>query len=164
MSLEIKIYPHPVLRQHCQSIVEIDQSIIQLAEEMLATMYQHQGVGLATPQVGRNIRLIVIDVGQGPLLLVNPRIIDRSGKSSMIEGCLSLPKIQIKVRRAEKVKVEAINLRRHRRLVQIEATGLLAHTLQHEIDHLNGRLIIDYLPWWRRFLVENKLRKIANKK
>ena len=81
----------------------------------------------------------------------------------MIEGCLSLPGVQVKVQRAEKVKIEAINLRRHQRLMQIEATGLLAHALQHEIDHLNGRLIIDYLSWWRHLLIKNKLRKLSKK-
>ena len=135
--LDIKKAGDLVLKQQAQPIERIDKTIRTLLDDMAETMYKANGVGLAAPQVGQSIQVVVIDVGEGLLELINPTIIRKEGT----EGCLSVPEIYGEVERAAKVSVEYLNRRgkRHR----ITATGLLARCLQHEIDHLHGRLFID---------------------
>lgn len=130
-----------VLKQQAQAIEKIDKSIRTLLDDMAETMYNANGVGLAAPQVGKSIQVVVIDVGEGLLELINPTIIRKEGSATDTEGCLSVPNIYGEVERASKVSVEYLNRRskRHR----ITATGLLARCLQHEIDHLHGQLFID---------------------
>jgi len=137
--LKIRIYPDPILRKKCREVKKVDEEIKKLAEEMLKTMYAHKGVGLAAPQVGILKRLIVIDVGQGPEVHINPKIIERKGKALSEEGCLSLPGVFLPIKRAAKVEIGTLD----KNGKKIKVKGSRAFALQHEIDHLNGILILD---------------------
>lgn len=139
--LDIKKAGDVVLKQEAAPVERIDKKIRTLLDDMAETMYKADGVGLAAPQVGESIQVVVIDVGEGLLELVNPEIVRMEGEETDAEGCLSIPQIYGDVKRAAKVSVKYLNRqgKRHR----ITATGLLARCLQHEIDHLHGRLFID---------------------
>ncbi|WP_278847933.1 peptide deformylase [Megamonas hypermegale] len=139
--LDIKKAGDVVLKQEAAPVERIDKKIRTLLDDMAETMYKADGVGLAAPQVGESIQVVVIDVGEGLLELVNPEIVRMEGEETDSEGCLSVPQIYGDVKRAAKVSVKYLNRqgKRHR----ITATGLLARCLQHEIDHLHGRLFID---------------------
>ena len=139
--LEIKKAGDAMLKEQAAPIERIDKSIRTLLDDMAETMYKANGVGLAAPQVGKSVQVVTIDVGEGLIELVNPQIVRKEGTEVGQEGCLSVPGIYGEVERAAKVTVEFLNRRgkRHR----ITATGLLARCLQHEIDHLHGRLFID---------------------
>jgi len=113
-----------------------------LARDMLALMHAHQGIGLAAPQVGQSVRLIVADIGEGPVCLVNPSLTPAPPRDRMTEGCLSLPGVLVEIERAQIVEVCGFD--QSGSPVHFEARGLLARALQHEVDHLNGVLIIDY--------------------
>lgn len=130
-----------VLREKAVPVKEITPNIEKLLDNMLDTLYDANGVGLAAPQVGVSKRVVVIDVGEGPLELINPVITAKEGEDLDDEGCLSIPGITGQVARAAKVKVEALN--RQGELQVIEGEGLLARCLQHEIDHLEGILFVD---------------------
>lgn len=133
--------PDPLLRKISRPIEKIDDRILMLIDDMIETMYHEKGVGLAAPQIGVLKRLVVIDIGEGPIPLINPKVIETSGKQKDTEGCLSVPgKIGI-VERPEYVKVSALNENNYEFL--IEGEGLMARALLHEIDHLDGRLYID---------------------
>ena len=125
---------------------------------MLETMHEANGVGLAAPQIGKNVRLAVIDIGDGPLVLINPVILKRTGKESADEGCLSFPGLSEKVERALKVVAEATD--EEGNLYEIEAEGLLARAIQHEIDHLDGVLSVDRISKARRLQLKNELEMI----
>jgi len=160
--LKILTYPNPVLRKKAEEVKEIDQDLIDLARQMAETMYAAPGIGLAAPQVGESIRLIVVDVsytqGKPDLkVLLNPEIVEREGSILMEEGCLSIPGIRADVERSQKVLVRGLDIKG--RPVEIEAEGLLAVCLQHEVDHLDGILFIDHLSRLKRSLIERKLRK-----
>ncbi|HOJ78189.1 MAG TPA: peptide deformylase [Bacillota bacterium] len=143
MILKIVKEGDPVLREQAKAIPKITKRIKKLAKDMLDTMYNANGVGLAAPQVGISERIIVIDVGKGPIVLVNPEIIAAEGKEKDTEGCLSIPGRSEYVTRAAHVEVSALNLDGD--TIKVEGSGLLARALQHEIDHLNGILFIDYV-------------------
>ncbi|OQX85896.1 MAG: peptide deformylase [Candidatus Omnitrophica bacterium 4484_70.2] len=147
--LEIKKYPDKVLRKKCEEIEGISSYEKDLFSKMLFTMRRFQGIGLAAPQVGILKRLIVVDIGEGEIKLANPKILEVKGEDKLVEGCLSIPGAQVEVKRAYEVVVEGLNEKD--KLIQIKAKGLLARVLQHEIDHLDGKLIIDYLPFWRKW-------------
>ena len=122
---------------------------------MAETMYRSRGIGLAASQVGINRQLAVIDVGDKRLIkLINPKVVESNGAEIMEEGCLSIPNVYIHIKRARRVKIKSID--ENGREYNLEATGLLARALLHEIDHLNGRLIIDYLNPIKRFLTLKK--------
>ena len=163
--LQLRYYGDPVLRKKAEPVAEITEAELQLAEEMLITMYATgNGIGLAAPQVGVLKRFLIVDVGEfddeeyEPVMLFNPEILDEEGEIVAEEGCLSIPNVTADVKRPEKVVVEGINVARER--VRIEAEGLLARALQHEIDHLNGVLFIDKLSGLKRQLLAGKLRQI----
>ena len=142
--MEIAFYPNPLLKTKAKPIEDIDNEICQIAEEMLDTLYNACGVGLAAPQVGLSIRLVVLDVtGEktGERVFINPRIIEERGETMEEEGCLSFPDVMGRIIRSQYVKVIAYNL--NGKKLEIEAEGLLSRALQHEIDHLNGCLFID---------------------
>lgn len=165
--LPILIYPDPILKQKSIPVEIIDDEIVNLAENMLETMYQAPGtgVGLAAPQVGRNQRLIVIDINRRaeepgdskPIILVNPEIVESEGEIIYDEGCLSVPGYTVDITRSEKIKVCGLDLQGNS--VEIEADELLAIILQHEIDHLDGNLIIDHVSSLKRELYRRKLKK-----
>ena len=159
--LKIVKYGDPVLRKKTAPVTEITDDIIQLAEDMLETMYAAPGVGLAGPQVGVSLQICVIDVvpegKRNPIVLINPKVLSGEDKVELEEGCLSFPKIYEKVKRWNKVRVEYVDLKGN--LKEVEVEGFLAKAFQHEIDHLNGKVFIDYLPDWKRKLVENEIRR-----
>ncbi|MBO2519446.1 MULTISPECIES: peptide deformylase [Limnochorda] len=138
---EIRLYPDPVLRRPAKPVTRVTKKLARLAQDMAETMYAANGVGLAAPQVGKGVRLAVVDVGDGLITLFNPVIVAREGTAVDVEGCLSIPKITAYVERAAQVTVEALDL--EGRPFRVEADGLLARALQHEIDHLDGILIVD---------------------
>lgn len=144
--MELKIYPDRVLRRKCRPIERIDDEFVRRAHEMLDFMYQADGLGLAAPQVGRTDQIVTLDVEQqheGERIFINPRIAEREGDMEHDEGCLSLPGLQVNVPRSERVVVVAYTLEGER--LEIEAEGLAACAWQHEVDHLNGILIVDRL-------------------
>lgn len=157
--LKLKFYGHPVLRKKCQEVKEINQEVKDFAQEMLRVMEKEGGVGLAAPQVGDLRRIIVVDIGQGPLSLVNPKIVKKSEKRKKgEEGCLSLPGISLRVRRPNQVTIQGYLLEKDQN-VEIKADGLLARDFQHEIDHLNGKLIIDHVSLFKKRRAIKKIKK-----
>ncbi len=158
--LRIYEYGEPILRRKCLPVKKITAEILQDLKNMKQVLYKEErGIGLAAPQIGLNKRLVVIDIGEGLWQLINPRIISRRGKSVLEEGCLSVPGIQVKVKRAREVNVEALNPQGEK--IIIEGRDLFAHVLQHEIDHLNGILIIDFLPRGKKKKAEAALKEWA---
>lgn len=146
-ALPIRTFGDPVLRDRARPVESFDDALARLAQDMIVTMHEAPGVGLAAPQVGRPIRLIVFDVGEGEHgdahALVNPVLKNEWGEQIEEEGCLSLPGLYYPVRRAQKVWAEGFDVAGHD--VTIEAENLLARVLQHEVDHLDGVLFIDRL-------------------
>lgn len=137
----IRLYGDPVLRRKSREVKEMNGDIQKLIENMAKLMYKNKGLGLAAPQVGILKRVIIADVGEGLVSLVNPKILWRQGKDIMSEGCLSIPGIDLEIKRSKEVIVEGLN--REGEKLQLGAVGLLARVLQHEIDHLDGVLIVD---------------------
>jgi peptide deformylase len=147
--LDIRILGDPILRQDTTPVTEVTDEIRQLVADMFETMYAARGIGLAAPQVGRTERLAVIDVDGDRHVIINPEIVRTEGSEKGEEGCLSIPEVYGDVTRPARVTVRAMNERGE--TVEIEADELLARCLQHEIDHLHGKLFIDYLgPFKRR--------------
>jgi peptide deformylase len=164
-TLEILRFPDPRLRNEAQPVAAVDDSIRKLVEEMFETMYQAPGIGLAATQVNVAKRVVVIDVSEEhnePLCLINPEILEQSGEEQMEEGCLSVPGVYDTVTRAERVKVRALDL--DGRPFELDTDGLLAVCIQHEIDHLNGKLFVDYLSGLKRQRIRKKLEKEARQK
>lgn len=137
----IRKFGDDVLRKKCREVEEIDDRLLTLIEDMKETMYDADGVGLAAPQVGILKRLFVIDIGEGPLVFINPEILETNGSQTDDEGCLSLPGETEEVMRPNYVKARALNEKGEE--FEIEAEGLLARAILHEYDHLNGTLFID---------------------
>jgi peptide deformylase len=159
---QIKTYGHSVLTSKAEPIRDIDAFIVELARDMVETMYQAPGLGLSAPQVDVSRRLITVDLsvgknGQDLIILVNPEIIDKEGEIVAEEGCLSVPGIYEKVTRPARVEVKGLDL--EGRVRTYEATEILARVFCHEIDHLNGRLFIDRLSPLKRQLLKRKLKK-----
>src|SRR6056297_736527 len=142
MKLEIKKFPDSILRKKCSKIKKIDQSIRELAENMIETMKKEEGIGLTGTQVGIAKQIFVTNVDGKEKVFINPKITKRVGKEVMQEGCLSLPGLQFKIQRAEKIEIKALNKKGGK--IKLEAEGLFAVCLQHEFDYLKGVLIIDY--------------------
>jgi len=155
--LEVLRYPNSILRKKCDVIETIDEEVMQLARDMFETMYEDKGIGLAAPQVGITRQLIVLDIGDGPLALINPKVVEAEGSDTMEEGCLCLPGINMDVERSERVRVTALDTKGD--AVDIDADDLLARALQHEIDHLSGTLIIDKISKLKRDLLLKKYKK-----
>ncbi|ENO89175.1 peptide deformylase [Thauera linaloolentis] len=160
--LPILRYPDPRLHTIAQPVGSVDDEIRQLVADMAETMYEAPGVGLAATQVNVHKRVVVIDVSEdktGLMALINPEILERSGEQECEEGCLSVPGIYEKVTRAERVKVRALNEKGESR--EIEAEGLLAVCIQHEIDHLDGKVFVEYLSSLKLSRIKSKLAKKA---
>lgn len=138
---QLRYLGDPILRKKSKEVTEINDRIKTLLDDMVETMYEHEGVGLAAPQVGVLRRVVVIDVGEGPIKLINPEIIYEEGEFIDAEGCLSIPNRAGTVKRPEKVKVKYLDENGEEKI--IEGAGLLSKALCHEIDHLNGILFID---------------------
>ncbi len=159
--LEVLKFPNQVLRQESELVTDIDDATLKLFRDMADTMYAKKGIGLAAPQVGVSKKIIVLDVGEGLISLINPEITLSEGAAEHEEGCLCLPEIYVNVQRKEKVQIKGIDLKGNP--ISLEADGLLARALQHEIDHLSGTLIIDKLSKLKRDLIIKKFRKLQLK-
>ncbi len=140
-TMDIKKAGNKVLKEIAAPVEKIDRKLKQLLDNMAETMYAADGVGLAAPQVGVSLRIVVIDIGEGLLELINPEIISKEGSETDTEGCLSVPGMYGEVERYASVTVEALN--RSGKKFRVNGSGLLARALQHEIDHLNGILFIE---------------------
>lgn len=153
---EVRYLGDPVLREMCREVETIDDDVRALVDDLLETMYAEDGIGLAAPQIGVPLRVFVYDVRDDDLdpgVLVNPRIVEATGKQKEVEGCLSIPGLDEVVERSADVVVEGLD--RDGEPVRIEATGLLSRCLQHENDHLDGILFIDRVsPLKRRMLLK----------
>ncbi|MFT3760176.1 peptide deformylase [Thauera sp.] len=160
--LPILRYPDPRLHTIAQPVESVDDEIRQLVADMAETMYEAPGIGLAATQVNVHKRVVVIDVSEDRtdlIALINPDILERSGEQVCEEGCLSVPGIYEKVTRAERVKVRALDEKGQLR--EIEADGLLAVCIQHEIDHLDGKVFVEYLSSLKLSRIKSKLAKKA---
>ncbi len=160
--LEVLRFPDERLRTIAQPVTLVDESIRTIVRDMLETMYDENGIGLAATQVNIHQRIVVIDVSEErdqPLVLINPEITAKDGSTISEEGCLSVPHSYAKVDRAETVTVKALN--EHGEEFSLDAEGLLAICIQHELDHLKGTLFIDYLSPLKRQRIRTKLEKEA---
>src|SRR3984957_353540 len=160
---EVLKYPDPVLAKAGDKVTDFGPETAQLVEEMFESMYAAQGIGLAAPQIGISKQITVIDTSfkerpEDKLVLINPEVIDRSGKQNEEEGCLSLPDIREKVQRAAWVKVRAQDV--NGEFFEVEGTELKSRALQHEIDHLHGILFLDRLSRLKREMVLRRIRKL----
>jgi len=158
--LVILEYPDPRLRKKAELVAAVDDAVRQLAHDLLETMYAANGVGLAATQVDVHRRMIVLDVSESrdqPLVLINPEILKSEGKAINEEGCLSLPGIYDKLSRATNIRVRALG--RDGQPFELDADGLLAVCIQHEMDHLEGKVFVDYLSELKRQLIRRRLEK-----
>lgn len=160
--LNILHFPDPRLRKIARPVEVIDDNTRELIDDMLETMYEAPGIGLAATQVNVQQRIIVIDVSEEknePLVLINPTLLEQEGEEESEEGCLSVPGFFEPVQRAEKIKASALD--RDGEAFELEAEGLLAVCIQHEIDHLDGKLFVDYVSALKRNRIRKKLEKQA---
>ena len=156
--LRIHIWPEKILRKKCRKVEKADAKIKSLLEEMLSLMRVSGGAGLAANQAGLDLSLIVIEVEKHTFKLVNPRITRKEGSISFFEGCLSFPGLELKIERANKVWISAMN--EEGESVEIKAEGFLAVVFQHEIDHIEGVVFVDRISFWQRLKAYPGLRKI----
>jgi len=159
-TLNILHFPDPRLRTVAKPVEQVDERIQQLSDDMLETMYAAPGIGLAATQVDVHERVIVIDISEEknqPLFLINPEITHKDGIETMEEGCLSVPGIYEPVERANHIKMRALG--RDGKQYEMEAEGLLAVCIQHEIDHLDGKVFVDYLSPLKQQRITKKLKK-----
>ncbi|MFH0877559.1 MAG: peptide deformylase [Candidatus Omnitrophota bacterium] len=160
--LKIRYYGEPVLRKRAGALKSVGEHERSILDQMLELMRLAGGVGLAAPQVGISRQMLVVDVGEGGVCLVNPRILKKSGSDVREEGCLSLPGVYILVKRAKKILVSTINENNER--VSFWATDLLARAIQHEMDHLRGRLIVDYAGLLQKLKLRKQLSALKKNK
>ena len=165
--LTVHSFPDPVLKQKALPVKEFDEKLAELADNMLETMYEERGIGLAAVQVGVLKQLVVVDLKSGeedislrePRVFVNPHIVERSGETISEEGCLSVIEYRAEIKRAESIKLEFQDLQGEP--LTLEAEGLLSICIQHELDHLQGILFIDHLPMLKQKMVKKRLAKLA---
>ena len=158
--LDILHFPDPRLRKPAVEVETVDKTLGKLLDDMFETMYAAPGIGLAATQVNVQKRILVIDISKDqnePLVFINPEILEKEGVEEMDEGCLSVPGIYEKVKRAERIKVRALD--RKGKPFEMETGDLLAVCIQHEIDHLDGKLFVDYLSPLKRQRIRKKLEK-----
>nr|HAH96871.1 peptide deformylase [Bacillota bacterium]HAW70256.1 peptide deformylase [Bacillota bacterium]HAZ22370.1 peptide deformylase [Bacillota bacterium]HBE07370.1 peptide deformylase [Bacillota bacterium]HBG44688.1 peptide deformylase [Bacillota bacterium] len=142
--LPIREFEDPILRKKALPVEKITRRTQRIIKDMIETLHDAEGAGLAAPQIGLSERMIVVDVGEGPIALINPQILEADGSQRDVEGCLSLPGVSGYVTRKDRVVVEGLN--ENGKAVRLEAKGLMSRAFQHEIDHLDGKLFVDYLP------------------
>jgi peptide deformylase len=158
--LPILEFPDPRLRTRAQPVEQVDAALRKLIDDMFETMYAAPGIGLAATQVNVHKRFMVIDVSESrkePLVFINPEILERQGVEETEEGCLSVPGVYDKVTRADRIRVRALD--RDGKQFEMDADGLLAVCIQHEMDHLDGKLFVDYLSELKRTRIRRKLEK-----
>ena len=162
--LRVIKYGNPILRLRAKKIEHIDESVRQLAKDMIETMQKEAGIGLAAPQVAESITILVIDMSlivenEKPTVVINPGILETEGESILEEGCLSLPDIREEVKRPEIIKIKYQNL--DGEVVEKKVDGLFARVLQHEMDHLNGVLFVDRISSLKKKMLNKKLKQLA---
>lgn len=164
--LPIYLYGNEVLKKKAKFITEVTNADIKLIQDMFDTMHESSGIGLAANQVGELKQVLVVDIsdmeagkGTEPTVMINPEIVEEDGEWEMEEGCLSIPDVREKVKRPERITViyNDVNMNE----IELEADGLMARVIQHEMDHLNGVLFIDHLTSTKRTLLRPKLKKIS---
>jgi len=158
IELRIRLFGDPALRKKAKPINKLTDRHRKILSGMAQLMYEYSGIGLAAPQVGISEQMIVADIGSGLYKLVNPKVTLKQGHQALEEGCLSVPGVCIKVKRAKKVRVTALD--ETGRNVEIEAEGLLACVLQHEIDHLKGKVIVDYASFMDKIRIKKGLDEL----
>jgi peptide deformylase len=161
--LDILVYPDPRLRRKASAVTEFDDELRSFAADMAQTMYNAPGIGLAAVQVNDLRRIIVVDVsenGDGLMVLVNPEVLERGGEQEYEEGCLSVPGVYAPVTRAETIRVKAHDV--EGKVSEFDAQGLLAVCIQHEIDHLDGKVFVDYLSRLKQERIRKRLIKEYN--
>ncbi len=166
--LPINIYGDEILRQKAKKITKIDDILLRFIEDMFETMKQSDGIGLAATQVGKRIQVLVADISEvegyentKPMIVINPKILLSEGEMEMEEGCLSLPGLRVNVRRPERIKLKYNDIELKEHIEDFD--GLMARVLQHEIDHLNGKLIIDYLSKTEKEKIKPILEKMTKR-
>ncbi len=162
--LTILEYPDPRLRTRARPVPGVDEGIRTLVADMLETMYAAPGVGLAATQVDVHLRVVVVDISEdrsAPLVLINPEILDRDGTDSSEEGCLSVPGFTESVQRSRRIRVRALDPQG--KPFELTTEGLLAVCIQHELDHLEGKLFVDYISELKRQRIRKKLEKAARR-
>lgn len=159
--LTIKTYGDPCLRKKNEDIKEVTPEVIKLVNDMLETMYANKGIGLAAPQVGVNKNLVIVDIGDVSgkhelVVLINPELLSKEGAEILEEGCLSCPRTAVKMKRAKKTVVQAIN-QKGEKIIR-EDTGFLSRAIQHEMDHLKGKLIVDFAGFFEKIKLKRKMK------
>ena len=158
--LAILEYPDPRLRTKAVPVAVVDDAVRQLIDDLLETMYAAKGIGLAASQVDVHRRILVLDISDSrdqPMAFINPEIVEAEGSAPGEEGCLSLPGIYDKLERAARIRVRALD--RNGEPYELDAEGMLAVCIQHEVDHLEGKLFVDYLSELKRQLIRRRLQK-----
>ena len=155
-ALKVRVLGDPCLRRKSRPVKEVGPVERMLIASLFATMKEHKGIGLAAPQVGVNEQIFVVDSGKETFAVINPKVLKSEGADAIEEGCLSIPQLHVKVKRAKKVLVEFTDESGER--FRAELSGLTAKVFQHENDHLNGKLIIDYLPPAKRAQVLKQIK------
>jgi peptide deformylase len=166
--LPIRIFGDKVLRKKAEPVTVFDEELEQFLADLTETMYEKDGVGLAAPQVGRSLRIFVVDPfwfteegTKDPKIFINPEIVAMKGESDAEEGCLSLPEVYGNVKRAEQVIIRALNENGEK--VQYKTGGLFARAIQHENDHLNGVMFVDHIPKLKKITLIKKLKELENR-
>jgi peptide deformylase len=155
------VEPHPVLRRAARPVEVFGEETQHIARDLIETMYANDGIGLAAPQIGQDLQMFIANPSQKQgreVVVVNPVLESSEGRAAVVEGCLSLPNVWERVKRAARVRLSGQDAAG--RPLALEADGLLAIVLQHECDHLRGRLFIDHLSWWRRQFIRRKNRSV----
>lgn len=160
-ALKIRIFGDPALRKKSRPVTRVSENHRDILNWMARVMYAGNGIGLAAPQIGINESMIVVDIGSGLSKLINPKIAKKEGLQVLSEGCLSIPGVYVEVRRAKRIRVDALD--ENGKPIQIEAQDLLACVMQHEIDHLKGRLIVDYASFFEKLKIGRKLGVLKKK-
>ncbi|MFK7859648.1 MAG: peptide deformylase [Granulosicoccus sp.] len=158
--LDILFYPDPQLRRKAEGVQNVDGGVVGLVDNMFETMYEAPGIGLAATQVNVHQRIVVIDVSEEndtPLTFINPQILHSEGMAEMQEGCLSIPGVYESVKRPSDITIAAVD--REGNPFEMDASGLLAVCIQHEIDHLDGKLFVDYLSVLKRNRIRKRMEK-----
>ena len=158
--LKVRIYGDPCLRKKSSTVKEVGPAERMIIHFMIETMREHKGIGLAAPQVGINQRIFVADVGQGPMAIINPRILKRKGSAVLEEGCLSIPGVTVEIKRPQEIVLRYLN--ENNETVEKTYSDLMARVVLHETDHLNGKLIIDYVSFAQKRKLRKKLKEIQS--
>lgn len=153
--MEIRKYGDPVLKKKCEEVLEVTEEVKRFCRDLVETMKENKGLGLAASQVGVLKRIIAVQTGQGPIIFINPKIYEKSKEVVVMEeGCLSFPKIYLKIKRPKSVKAEALD--GSGKKIEISAEGLMARVIQHEVDHLDGILIADKVGLLKKLKIKKQ--------